>query len=297
MTDTITNKNNNVFLTGSLTKVFIKTAAPIILMMLVNGSFNLVDAYFLGFFVGADALSAVTSMFPLFMLLVALSTLVSTGFASVMARLLGAAEITEAKDTFAQAITLSSAVCALLIVFFALFGHTLTLAANDGAAELAQMSYQYMAILIFGSPLMFILTINSDSLRCEGHAGIMALASLLTVLLNGCLNYVLIAIMEYGVAGSAIGTVLAQFFALLVIAGFRRSKRNRLPIQAIHWSKNRNHWRDFLALGAPSSLTYIGIALSSAAILFNLQVWSESNYATTVGAYGIITRLMTFVFL
>ena len=58
----------NVYLTGSLGAVFIKTATPIILMMLVNGSFNLVDAYFLGAFVGAEALTAVTSMFPAFML-------------------------------------------------------------------------------------------------------------------------------------------------------------------------------------------------------------------------------------
>ena len=62
----------NVYLTGSLGAVFIKTATPIIFMMLVNGSFNLVDAYFLGAFVGAEALTAVTSMFPAFMLLVAL---------------------------------------------------------------------------------------------------------------------------------------------------------------------------------------------------------------------------------
>ncbi len=65
---------NNMFLVGSLPSVFIKTAAPIILMMLVNGSFSLVDAYFLGEYVGAHALAAVTSVFPAFMLLVALSS-------------------------------------------------------------------------------------------------------------------------------------------------------------------------------------------------------------------------------
>lgn len=81
--------SSNQYTNGPVTQVFIKTAAPIILMMLVNGSFTVVDAYFLGAFVGADALTAVTSMFPLFMLLVALSSLVSTGFASVMARFTG----------------------------------------------------------------------------------------------------------------------------------------------------------------------------------------------------------------
>ena len=74
----------NVYLTGSLPVLFIKTAAPIIIVMGVNGLFTLVDAYFLGEFVGADALTAVTLMFPLYMLLVALSTLVSSGFPASM---------------------------------------------------------------------------------------------------------------------------------------------------------------------------------------------------------------------
>ncbi len=289
--------NTNVYLDGALSAVFAKTAMPIIIMMLVNGSFNLVDAYFLGIFVGAEALTAVTSMFPLFMLMVALSTLVSNGFASVMARLLGAGKLSEAKQTFAQAISLSLIVCGLLMSFFLLFGQQLTLAANNGNSELATMSINYMAILIYCSPLMFILTINSDSLRCEGFAGFIALVSLLTVLLNGTLNYLFIAILEYGVIGSAYGTVLAQFLALALVAGFRYSSRNRNALPIMQLSTNRSHWREFLTLGAPSSLNYLGVALTSAAVLYNLQHWVNADYATTVSAYGIITRLMTFVFL
>jgi len=84
-------KPDNMFLSGSLPILFIKTAAPIILIMMVNGIHTLIDAYFLGEYVGADALTAVTLMFPAFMLMVALSTLVSNGYSSVLARLLGAA--------------------------------------------------------------------------------------------------------------------------------------------------------------------------------------------------------------
>lgn len=85
--------------------------------MLVNGSFSLVDAYFLGVFVGADALTAVTSMFPAFILIVALSTLVSNGFASLMARQLGAGDRSKSVETFSQAISLSLVVCSLLPLF------------------------------------------------------------------------------------------------------------------------------------------------------------------------------------
>ncbi len=294
MSDTHT---DNVFLAGSLGRVFARTAAPIILMMLVNGSFNLVDAYFLGVFVGADALAAVTAMFPVFMLMVAVSALVSNGFASVMARRLGAGDIDEAKEVFAQAITLSLLVCAVFIGLFVLAGKPITLMANNGAADLAQMSYIYIAIVFLGSPLAFILSINGDSLRSEGHIGFMALVSLISVLLNGVLNYLLIAQLELGVAGSALGTVLAQALSIVAVFAFRRVKTQKLKLEVVSLSTKRHHWREYLALGAPSSLTYIGIALMSAAILFNLQQWNSDGYHTTVSAYGIITRLMTFIYL
>ena len=301
----MTAPSNNMFLTGSLPSVFLKTASPIILMMLVNGSFSLVDAYFLGEYVGAFALTAVTSVFPAFMILVALSSLVSMGFSSVMARLLGANKIEEARDAFAQAITLSLLVCVFLIVLFMLGGEQLVSFVNNGSESLSEMSYAYLSLMILFSPLLFILTVNSDTLRCEGKMTFMAVIPLLSVGLNIVFNYLFIAQFGLGVVGSVYGTLLAQALSLLAVYLFRRfqnraqgsSQDNGLNISIMRFTTRRQHWGNFLALGAPSSLTYVGVALMSAAILYNLQVWSVENYETTVAAYGIVTRLNTFIFL
>ncbi|MDU0354476.1 MATE family efflux transporter [Paraglaciecola aquimarina] len=288
---------DNRYVNGSLGKVFFKTAAPIIFMMLVNGSFNLVDAYFLGVFVGADALVAVTSMFPVFIFLIAMSTLVSSGFSSVMARLLGADKISDAKQVFSQAVSLSLLVAMALIIMFLLLGEWLTIALNNQDIPLASMSYTYITIMLLGSPVMFLLTLNSDSLRCEGLIPVMASASLVAVLLNGVYNYLLIVQCNLGVAGSALGTLLAQISASLLIIIYRAKVNTRLNLPFISLSRSREHWKAFLVIGAPASLTHLGFALSSGAIFYNLQIWSDGNYADTVGAYGILTRLMTFIFL
>jgi len=288
---------SNMFLKGSLPSVFMKTAAPIILMMLVNGSFSLVDAYFLGEYVGAQALAAVTSVFPAFMLLVALSSWVSAGFSSVMARLLGANKKTQAIEAYAQAMTLSMIVSLVLILLFLAGGKDLVLFVNNGSESLSRMSYDYLALMIFFSPLLFILSINSDSLRCEGQMGFMALVPLLSVLFNVVFNYIFIALLGWGVAGSVYGTVLAQILSLFAVYLFRRYKKTTLKVSIIRFTTNRQSWSDFLTLGAPTSLSYVGIALASAFILYNLQIWSNAQYSMTVAAYGIITRIMTFIFL
>jgi len=78
---------------------------------------------------------------------------------------------------------------------------------------------------------------------------------------------------------------------------FRRYSKTALKVAIVRFTTNRKLWSDFLALGAPTSLSYVGVALSSAFILYNLQIWSDANYSMTVAAYGIITRIMTFIFL
>ncbi len=80
----------NTFLNGPLGPVHVRTALPILFVMGMNGLLAVVDALFLGHFADAQALAAVTLMFPLYMLIVALAALVSSSMSSILARQLGA---------------------------------------------------------------------------------------------------------------------------------------------------------------------------------------------------------------
>lgn len=286
----------NSFTQGSLAAVFAKTALPIIFVMGMNGLLTAVDAAFLGFFVGPDALGAVTLMFPLYMLLAALATLVASGMSSLLARHLGARRFDEARTTFASAHGLGLAVSAVLIALFLIFGEEVTLLLAKGSVPLAEMGHVYLGIIVFFTPAAFLMSVNADALRNEGRAGLMAAMSLLVSLSNILFNYVLIAQMGLGVAGSAYGTAMAQVLALLVILVFRLRGRTVLRPSAL--TRHRfSEWRPILALGAPQSLNLLGIALGSAAIITALQLAAGGAYETTVSAYGIVTRVMTFIFL
>jgi len=93
----------NTFTDGALGTIYMKTALPIIFVMGMTGLLSLADALFLGIYVGPDALAAVTLMFPVYMLIVALSTLVANGMSSLLARSLGAGDLDGARATFAGA--------------------------------------------------------------------------------------------------------------------------------------------------------------------------------------------------
>lgn len=287
----------NTFTDGPLGAIYLKTALPIIFVMSMSGLLAVVDALFLGHFVGPEALAAVTLMFPIYMLIVALATLVAGGMSSLLARFLGAENIHDARSVFAGAHGMALLLGALLIALFLIFGRPLSLLVAGGAQDLADMGLIYLRITVLFSPMMFVLSVHSDALRNEGRVGFMAAMSLLVSLSNIAFNYVLIAIFDMGVAGSAYGTAAAQALAMGIILTFRFTGRTVLDPSALRMHSLTAFWGRILALGAPQSLNFIGLALGSAATIVALQWVGTPRYADTMSAYGIITRVLTFAFL
>jgi len=287
----------NRYLTGGLGPVYARTALPIIFVMGMNGLLAVVDALFLGHFAGPDALAAVTLMFPLYMLMVALATLVSSGMSSRLARSLGAEHVQDARRTFAGAHGLAVVMGLVLILLFYAFGARVAALLASGSDHLAELGLVYLRITVLASPLVFVLSVNSDALRNEGRVLFMAAMSLLVSLSNMGFNYVLIGLLDMGVAGSAYGTALAQGLALGIILAFRVLGQTDLRPSVLRQHSLVAGWGRTLALGAPQSLNFVGLALGSAAILAALQWVEASRFDATVSAYGIITRLITFAVL
>lgn len=289
--------HQNKFLSAPLGPLFARTALPIVMIMSMTGLFSVVDAIFLGLFVGRDAVSAVTVIFPVTMLLFAVSALVSGGMSSLLARRLGANDLAGAGGVFTAAHGLAVAASLLLGTMFLLTGDALTLRAAAGNTTIADMAYAYLGISVLATPLMFFVALHSDGLRNEGRAPLLALLSILVTIANIGFNYLFIAVLDLGVAGSAYGTVAAQLLAVIMIITFRTRAGTPLPLSVLNRHAWVREWGSITALGAPQCLGYIGISLVSGTVIAALQVGDSASYAETVAAYGIITRIFGFSFL
>jgi hypothetical protein len=133
------------FLSGPLGPIYVRTALPIIFVMGMNGLLTVAVALFLGHFVGPEALAAVTLMFPIYMLIVALSTLVSSGMSSILARHLGAGRMGDAQAVFAGAHGLAIVMGLILITLFLVLGRPTVLLAAGGWDILAGMGVRIPA--------------------------------------------------------------------------------------------------------------------------------------------------------
>lgn len=286
----------NRFLTAPIGRLFWANALPMTLIMLMSGLLSLVDAVFLGRFVGTEALTAVSVVFPLVMVTIAVSSLVSGGMSSLLARSLGARDFAAAETVFARAHGLALALAGLLILAFAIAGHAIAQRLAGGDPGIAAMAWTYLAITIGATPLQFWLGLHGDAMRNEGRAGIMALLSVGVTLANVALNYLLIVRLDLGVAGSAWGTVGAQALGLAFLLGLRL-RGCLVPLRALVTRRWSGGWGPILTLGAPMSLSFIGMALVSAIVIATLRGTAGAEYAPAVTAYGIVTRLLGFAFL
>lgn len=283
-------QKTNAYLGAPIGVTFFKTALPIMLIMVVNGLFNIVDAYFLGQYAGRDALIAVTLVFPAVILIIALSTLVSNGFSSIYARTIGAGA--DGSAVLSSAISTALVICGIILLGFLIVGRPLSLWIAHGSTSLARMGHLYLLVMVCGAPIAFLLSLGLDAFRALGRIRLMTAITLSSALLNIGFDALFVVVLEWGVFGSAFGTVLAQICALSVILLTWREAR-----PALIRKRGAQHWRSILSLGLPPSLGYVGLSLSSAATLFMLQIWQADNYDTYSGAFGILTRLMTFMFL
>ncbi len=289
--------DDNRFLTAPVHKIFASTALPMAAIMLMNGLLGIVDAAFLGRFVGAKAMVAVGIAFPVLMLTIAFSTLVSAGMSSLLARQLGAAAREAAAATFAAAHGLALLIAAMLILIFLAGGWSFALRSAGTDRSVAEMVWVFLAISIFGTPVQFLLGIHADTWRNEGKAGLMALMSLAVTLINIVLNYIMILVLELGIAGSALGTILAQAIGLALLVGLRPFVDGMMPLGSLWRNRWTGEWRRLLALGAPVSLGFMGIALSGTAVLLALRLGTSADYEKSIAAYGIATRVFGFTFL
>ncbi|WP_428699132.1 MATE family efflux transporter [Stappia sp.] len=287
----------NRFLTAPVGRLFTANAVPMVFVMAMSGLLNVVDAAFLGHFVGADAVAAVSVVFPPLMVTIALSTFVGGGMSSLLARHLGAGALSRAGAVFAQAHGLAIAVALALIGLFLLGGGALVhhLAGSGGAV--AGMAHAYLLIMICATPIQFLLGLHADVWRNEGRLSLVALMSVGVTLANAAFNYVFIVEAGLGVAGSAWGTVLAQLLALALLAGLRLRGQARVPLSALWRHGWFAGWTGIVMLGAPMSLGFLGIALVSATVIATLPHVTGEAHLQIAAAYGIVTRILSFAFM
>lgn len=213
-------------------KKFLSYVVPSVLAFALSGVYAIVDGYFVGNTVGDNGITAINLVYPIVALLQALGTGIGMGGAirfSIM-RATGAEDIAEKyiRSAFTCLLFVTVLVCLLLLPNINLF---LKLLGADG--RIMDFGYSYLYIIILGAVFQTVGTGIVPIIRNNNGAGYAMAVMIAGFLTNVLLDYVLVWVLNRGMEGAAIATIIGQ--AVTTIGGIIYLIRLKMPFYKIYF--------------------------------------------------------------
>ena len=280
-------RNNKLELLGSapIPKALMALGIPIMIGMLINALYNLVDAYFVSG-LGKSQMGAISVVFPLGQVVVGLGLMFGNGAASYLSRLLGRGDKDTADKVASTALYSSILIGAIIILLSAIFLKPILvmLVATETIMPYA-LTYARIYVLscVFN---VFNVTMN-NIVSSEGAAKTTMCALLLGAVLNIGLDPLFIYTLDMGVEGAAIATAISQMVSTLVYLTYVLRKKSVFSFSIKEFSPTKQMITEILKIGVPTLVFQLLTSLSIA-----LVNRASSNYGDSVIAgMGAVTRI------
>ncbi len=287
-------RNNKMELLGNapIPKALMALGIPIMIGMLINALYNLVDAYFVGG-LGESQMGAISIVFPLGQVVVGLGLMFGNGAASYLSRLLGRGDKDTANKVASTALYSSVLVGAIIIILATIFLKPILtlLGATDTIMPYA-LTYAriYVVSCIFN---VFNVTMN-NIVTSEGAAKTTMCALLLGAILNIGLDPIFIYVLEMGVAGAAIATAVSQFVSTLVYLNYVLRKKSAFTFSVREFAPTKQMMAEILKIGVPTLTFQLLTSLSIALINRAANGYGDAVIAG-MGAVTRVTSMGTLV--
>ena len=271
-------------------KLIIKISLPLMLSMLIQALYNIVDSIFVSR-VSEASLTAVSLAFPLQNLMIAFAVGTAVGVNSFLARKLGEGNRKEAEKTAANGIFLAILTW-LAFALFGIFGTGPFLSLFTEDPELLRLSTGYAKICLILSFAVFIDITAERIMQATGDSIHPMITQSLGAITNIILDPVFIFTFGMDVYGAAIATVIGQVVSMISALYFlKKNQYVRLHFRGIRPSGRII--KEIYAVGVPSIImqsvsTVMVSALNSILIAFT---------ATAVSVLGVYFKLQSFVFM
>jgi putative MATE family efflux protein len=279
---------------GPLLRVLLRVALPITVTNLVQSSFDIVNAFWVGR-LGEGAIAAVAASGPLFGVLISLGSGLATAGAVLIAQNAGAKRFDMLDHIAAQTLLMVG----LMALVFTIIGASLAaplLRFIGVEPGIEQLALSYLHVRYIGMVPMFGFMAMQAMLQAVGEVRFAMQVQIGTIIANALIDPLLIFGMgpfpEMGVAGAALATVLVQAGALLIVLHHLLSGRSTLHLRWHHFRPDLRHIRLAIGLGLPASIEQ-GIRTMSSLLLMSLA----AGFGTLgLAAYGVGARPLFFWF-
>lgn len=260
---------------------------PAFVGVIMNATYNIVDRIFIGQGVGSLALSGLSVVFPIMLIVMAFGMLIGMGSGVQVSINMGRKDYARAGKVLGNGFFMM-VVAGLLVSGIGFAIKTPMLKLFGATPETIRYAQEYLNIILLGSVLQLVGFGLNNVIRAEGNARIAMLSMLLSGGINLILDPIFIFVFDMGVKGAAYATLIAMLALDVWVILHFVSKR---AIVRLRWPDIRPDWNIIgliLAIGMAPFFMQIGASAVNA-LFMNQLIRYGGDLA--VGALGIIASV------
>jgi len=249
------------YLLGDPKKAILKISMPMIVGMLAQAFYNIVDGIWVAG-LGADALAAVGLFFPVFMIIMALAGGIGIGGSSAISRRIGQGNKKAADNTADHTIMLGIIISLVLSLPCLPFLEKI-FSSMGAKGNVAQMASDYARVLFGGAIFVFFTNTANAILRGEGDTKRAMYAMILGAGLNVVLDPIYIYTLKMGVVGAAWATLTSIAVSAVLFFYWLLIKRDTyVEIKLREFQLNKEIIKEIFKVGIPASLAQLSMSIS-----------------------------------
>ena len=272
-------------------KLLLNMAVPMIISMLIQACYNVVDSYFVSK-LSEDALNAVSLAFPVQNLMIAVATGTGVGINALLSKSLGEKRFERANLTASNGVFLGVCSAAAFAVLGALFSETFFQVQTD-VEEIVTGGAAYIQICTVGSFGLFIAISIERLLQATGRTVYSMVTQMAGALTNIIFDPIFIFVFDMGIAGAAWATVLGQVVGAALGVYFNARKNPEITLTFKGFRPNGFIIRRIYSVGVPSII----MASIGSVMTFGLNNILIGLQTTATAVLGVYFKLQSFVFM
>lgn len=279
----------------SINKLLITMSLPMIISMLVQALYNVVDSMFVSH-ISENALSAVSLAFPLQSFMIAVGTGTGVGINAVLSKSLGEKNYDEANSAANNGIFLA-VLSYLLFLIIGLFFTRFFYQCQTDITEIIEGGYSYLVVCTTCSFGLFGQIVFERLMQSTGKTFYtmitQGLGAIINIILDPILIFGLFGFPKLGIAGAAIATVIGQIIAMLLAIYYNVSKNDEIKIKIKGFKPNFKTIKKIYSVGIPSII----MGSIGSVMTFGMNKILMVFTSTATAVFGVYFKLQSFVFM
>lgn len=266
-------------------KLLLSYSVPAAISMMVAAFCNITDRWFIGENEGISALAGLSLTLPLMVLLTAIGSIVGTGGAILLAGCLRRKEMQVAEKILGNTFSLTLLISLLIIFILSGFQKEIIFLFG-GRTETLPYAIRYLNIIIPGSIFLNLTAGLTNCMRVCGFARKATRIIFSGILLNVIFDYYFISVLQMGIEGSAIATVLSMGICAILIFIHFLTPSNPVALRKIYFKPEGRQTLKIILTGMTPF--FMNLTICTVSIIMNnyLVIYGGT---IAIAAYGIVS--------